>query len=145
LVVRRHVIRFRRERWRTPTGETVVAPLPPGFVGHFGPGLRRFVLGQHYQGQVTTPRLTEQLNDFGIAISKRQVHRLLNERTDGFLAEDAGVLRAAWKRRGGSPSTTSRSGRSASTAPATRGGTAPAPGSATTTSPGSSPPSPRAG
>ena len=94
LVVRRHVIRFRRERWRTPTGETVVAPLPPGFVGHFGPGLRRFVLGQHYQGQVTTPRLTEQLNDFGIAISKRQVHRLLNERTDGFLAEDAGVLRA---------------------------------------------------
>jgi hypothetical protein len=56
--------------------------------------LRRFVLGQHYQGQVTTPRLTEQLNDFGIAISKRQVHRLLNERADGFLAEDAGVLRA---------------------------------------------------
>ncbi len=94
LVVRRHVIRFRRQRWRTPTGETVVAPLPPGFVGHFGPGLRRFVLGQYYQGQVTTPRLTEQLADFGIAISKREVHRLLNTGKDGFLAEDEEVLRA---------------------------------------------------
>ena len=34
LVVRRHVIRFRRERWLTPEG-AAVAPLPPGIVGHF--------------------------------------------------------------------------------------------------------------
>ena len=55
LVVRRHVIRFRRERWLTPEG-AAVAPLPPGIVGHFGPELRRFVLAQYHRGQVTVPR-----------------------------------------------------------------------------------------
>jgi uncharacterized small protein (DUF1192 family) len=41
------VIRYRRERWLTPAGETVVAPLPAGIVGGFGPELRRFVLALH--------------------------------------------------------------------------------------------------
>ena len=52
LVLRAQVIRYRRERWVTPDGRTVVAPLPQGVAGHFGPELRRFVLVQHHQGQV---------------------------------------------------------------------------------------------
>ena len=38
------VVRFRRERWLTPSGETVLGPLPSGIIGGFGPGLRRFLL-----------------------------------------------------------------------------------------------------
>jgi hypothetical protein len=38
------VIRFRRERWLTPEGQEIVAPLPPEVSGHFGPGIVRFVL-----------------------------------------------------------------------------------------------------
>ena len=41
LVVRPATIRYRRERWRTAAGETIVAPLPPGVRGHVGPELRR--------------------------------------------------------------------------------------------------------
>lgn len=52
LVIQPVAIRFRRERWVTPDGKTVVAPLPDGIDGHFGPELRRFVLAQHHQGQV---------------------------------------------------------------------------------------------
>src|SRR5450759_3010058 len=48
LVLRPVAIRFRRERWVTPDGRTVVAPLPPGIDGHFGPELRRFVLAQYH-------------------------------------------------------------------------------------------------
>ena len=55
LVLRPHVVRYRRERWLTPDGRTVVAPLPGGVDGHFGPELRRFVLAQYHQGQVTVP------------------------------------------------------------------------------------------
>ncbi len=51
------VIRYRRERWLLPSGETVLAALPAGIVGGFGPELRRFVLALHAQGQVTTERL----------------------------------------------------------------------------------------
>src|SRR4051794_8097732 len=37
LVLRPHVVRLRRERWLTPDGRTVTAPMPAGIVGHFGP------------------------------------------------------------------------------------------------------------
>jgi Transposase IS66 family len=88
------VIRYRRERWVTPSGETVVAPLPLGTVGGFGPELRRFVLALHAQGQVTTERLTALLNGIGVEISKRQVVRLLAAPLDDLVAEDRDVLRA---------------------------------------------------
>jgi len=88
------VIRYRRERWLLPSGETVLAALPAGIVGGFGPELRRFVLALHAQGQVTTERLTALLNGIGVEISKRQVVRMLTGSLDNFVAEDQEVLRA---------------------------------------------------
>src|ERR1700730_14490782 len=37
LVIRRHVVDFRRERWLTADGRMLTAPLPAGIDGHFGP------------------------------------------------------------------------------------------------------------
>ena len=51
LVLSVHAIRYLRERWVTPDGKTIIAPLPDGIRGHFGPDLRRFVLMQYHQGQ----------------------------------------------------------------------------------------------
>ena len=101
IVLRAEAIRYRRERWVTPDGTIVLAALPAGVVGHFGPELRRFVLAQHHQGQVTVPRLVAQLRGIGVAISKRQVMRLLIAGQDRFLAENrdvlwAGLQTAAW-------------------------------------------------
>lgn len=101
LEIRPRAIRYRRERWLTPDGHTVVAPLPAGTTGHFGPELRRFVVAQYHQGQVTVPRLVEQLRGFGLAISKRQVMRLLIAGQDRFVEEAravlcAGLSNAAW-------------------------------------------------
>jgi hypothetical protein len=94
LLLAPRVIRYRRERWLTPDGRTIIAPLPAGIVGGFGPALRRFVLAGHVQGQVTSERLTALLEGIGIAISKRQVVRLLTSRLDVFVTEDREVLRA---------------------------------------------------
>src|SRR3712207_2398038 len=101
LVRRPEMVRYRRERWLTPEGQLVVAPLPGGVEGHFGPALRRFVLAQYHQGQTTVPRLVAQLRAVGIAISKRQVVRLLIADQRRFLDEGRDVLRvglasAAW-------------------------------------------------
>jgi len=101
LVLRPVAIRFRRERRVTPDGRTIVAPLPAGIDGHFGPELRRFVLTQYHQGQVTVPRLVALLADIGIEVSKRQVVRLLIDQQDRFLGETsdvllAGLQTAAW-------------------------------------------------
>ena len=94
VVLRARVIRYRRERWITPDGQVVIASLPSGVTGHFGPELRRFILMQYHQGQVTVPRLVAQLQAIGVSISKRQVMRLLNSGQDELLAEARDVLRA---------------------------------------------------
>ena len=71
-----------------------MAALPCGVKGHFGPELRRFVLAQHHQGQVTVARLTAQLDSIGVTISKHQVMRMLIDDKETFLQETRDVLRA---------------------------------------------------
>ncbi|WP_306751905.1 IS66 family transposase [Paracoccus actinidiae] len=94
LVISAELIRYRRERWLTPEGKRVIAPLPEGLLGGFGANLRLFCLVLHAQGQVTTERLTAILNGIGMDISKRQVVRILTSGLDDFVAEDQAILRA---------------------------------------------------
>jgi hypothetical protein len=94
LEIRARVIGYRRERWLTPNGATVMAPLPVGITGHLGTELRRFILAQYHQGQVTVPRLVRLMGDFGLSISKRQVMRLLIAGQGRFVGEARAVLRA---------------------------------------------------
>src|SRR3954452_2874663 len=94
LVITARVVRYRRGRWLTPSGESVVAPLAEGTRGHFGPELRRFVRMQYHQGQVTVERLVTLLQAAGVSISKREIMPLLIEEQDDFLGENREVLRA---------------------------------------------------
>jgi Transposase IS66 family len=89
------VTRYRRERWQTPEGETIVAELDPGIVGGYGPNLHRLVLMLHFAGQMTCERIVALLNGMGVAISKRQVVRLLTAKLERFRAEDEAVLETA--------------------------------------------------
>jgi hypothetical protein len=88
------VTRYRRERWGTPDGETIVANLDSGIVGGYGPNLNRLVLALHFAGQMTCERIVALLNGMGVVISKRQVVRLLTVKLERFRAEDAAVLKA---------------------------------------------------
>jgi len=94
LVITVRATRYQRERWLTPDGRTILAPLPEEIGGHFGPELRRFVLMQYHQGQSTLPRLLVLLRSVGVSVSKRQLQRLLTEKHDDLIAEARDVLRA---------------------------------------------------
>jgi len=94
LVISAKATCYLRERWVTPDGQTILASLPQGIEGHFGPELRRFVLAQYHQGQTTMPRLLALVRSVGVSISKRQLVRLLNENHEAFFAEAQDVLRA---------------------------------------------------
>src|SRR4029453_5416065 len=79
----------------------IVAPLPPAVTGHFGPGVVRYVLMQHFQGQVTVERLLGQLRALGLRISKGEILALLTAHQDAFHTEkeallEAGLETAAW-------------------------------------------------
>jgi len=137
LVLQPRVIRYRRERWITPDGQTIVAPLPDGVAGHFGPELRRYILMQYHQGQVTVPRLVAQLQAIGVSISKRQVMRLLIDGQEAFSLRHVRFCVPVCNRRVGSRWMIL--GRDIEPAMAT------ALRSATRTSPGSVPPTAKAG
>jgi Transposase IS66 family len=94
LAVKAEATLYRRERWQTPDGKTLIAPLDAGIVGGCGPHLHRFVLALHVQGQMSCERIVELLTGLGLAISKRQVARLLTAKLERFRAEDEAVLRA---------------------------------------------------
>ncbi len=99
IAFRPEVTLYRRERWTTPEGRTVVADLPAGVIGGCGANLIRLVLVLHFQGQMTCERIVAVLTAAGLSISKRQVARL-TVRLDGFRAEDEAVFSAGLR---GSP------------------------------------------
>jgi hypothetical protein len=137
LVISTRATRYQRERWVIPDGQTILAPLPEGVDGHFGPELRRFVLMQYHQGQSTLPRLEVLLRSMGVAISKRPLHRLLMDKQADFVNEARDVLRAGLE--------TSPCVSVDDAAGAMPGRTAFARRSAMTGSPGSAPGPPKAG
>jgi hypothetical protein len=97
LILKPRVIRYRRERWLTPEGRSLVAPLPaevrPG--NHFGPDLICFLLHQYHHQHVTQPLLLEQVRQLGIDISAGELSRILTEGKDSFHQEKAELLPAA--------------------------------------------------
>jgi len=94
LAVKAEATLYRRERWQTPDGKTLIAPLPAGIVGGCGPHLIQLVLALHFQGQMPYDRIAALLTGLGLAISKRQVARLVTVKLETFRAEDEAVLRA---------------------------------------------------
>jgi len=97
LVLKPRVILYRRERWLTPDGRSLVAPLPADVVpgSHYGPDLICFILHQYHHQHVTQPLLLEQLHQLGIDISAGELNRILTEGKDAFHQEKAELLPAA--------------------------------------------------
>jgi Transposase IS66 family len=97
LIIQPRVIRYRRERWQTLDGQTLIAPLPPGVISgsHFGPDLICFILYQYHHQHVTQPLLWEQLDQLGIDISVGQLSRILTEQKESFHQEKDQLLPAA--------------------------------------------------
>lgn len=95
LKIEAHNVCYRRLRYSLPDGASRTAPLPAHVQGHFGPGLRSYVLYQHHQNGVTQPLIHEELLDLGIDISTGQIDRLLTEGHDQFHVEKDALLPAA--------------------------------------------------
>lgn len=101
LVVQAETIRFWKAKWYSPrTHKTYLAPLPPGYAGQFGPGLKSFVLALAYGANVSQAPLHALLQQAGVQISVGQVARLLVEDQDRWHDEAAAIVAAALR---GSP------------------------------------------
>lgn len=96
LILRPRIVCYRRERWLTPDGQYLVAPLPPEVLpgSHFGPDLICFILHQYHHQHVTQPLLLEQLHQLGVDISAGQLSRILTEEKETFHQEKDELLPA---------------------------------------------------
>jgi len=101
LVFRSETIQFRKAKWYSPGERTsYLAPLPVGYGGQFGPGLKSFVLALGYGANVSQAPLLALLRDAGVQISAGEVAHLLTQDQQRWEAEVATVAAAAL---GGSP------------------------------------------
>ena len=94
LVIRPHNTRYLRARWLTPSGETVIAPLPQDVCGHFDSTLISYIQHQYFSCRVTQPLLLNFIRDIGIDISSGQINEILTEDHEEFHAEKSGILSA---------------------------------------------------
>jgi hypothetical protein len=94
---------FRRAKWWSPASrQTVLAPLPPGYRGQVGPGLRALVLALAYGSHVSQAKIGAFLRDLGIVLSAGQISNLLVQEQDAFHAEApaigaAGLASSPWQ------------------------------------------------
>ena len=95
LKVAAHNTRYRRTVYRLPDGTLAVAALPADISGHFGIGLKQFILYQVHQTHVSQARLLEQLGEYGIDLSAGQLNAILLDGHDAFHAEKDALLPTA--------------------------------------------------
>ena len=87
--------RYRRARYRTVDGKTVMGQLPAEVLGsHFGSALRTYILSQYYQQHVPQNLILREVLEFGICISAGELSQIITEGKDQFHAEKDDVLRA---------------------------------------------------
>jgi hypothetical protein len=103
VVLRADNVVFRRAKWYSPTTRrTSLAPLPPGYHGQVGPGVRALVLALAYGSHVSQPKIAAFLHDLGIDLSAGHVSHLLVQDQEAFHAEaraigEAGLRSSPWQ------------------------------------------------
>ncbi len=70
ILIRTDNVRFRKEVWYAPsTKQSYRAPLPPGYVGEFGPGIHALVVVLAYGCLVSEAKIRDLLTNVGVQIA----------------------------------------------------------------------------
>ena len=88
-------VRFLKEKFYSPSQQqSYLAPLPAGYDGEFGPGIRSLVLTLYYGSEMTEPKIVEFLHNIGVLISDGQLSNLLIKKNEPWHQEKREIYRA---------------------------------------------------
>lgn len=96
-------VEFRKAKYYSAeAGKTYLAPVPQGYAGGFGPGIKALAIVFAYGCNMTQPKMAEWFANVGIRISAGQVSNLLIAKQEGFHAEkdalyEAGLRSSPWQ------------------------------------------------
>lgn len=101
--VKTDTVRFLKEKYYSASQRQIyLAPLPAGYQGQFGPGLRALVITLYYGAEMTEPKIIEFLSHFGLSISTGQLSNLLIKGQERWHTEkdeiyQAGLESSCWQ------------------------------------------------
>jgi FtsZ-binding cell division protein ZapB len=96
-------VRFLKEKYYSASERQIyLAPMPAGYQGQFGPGLRALVITLYYGAEMTEPKIIEFLSHFGLSISAGQLSNLLTKGQERWHTEkdeiyQAGLESSRWQ------------------------------------------------
>jgi hypothetical protein len=86
---------FHKEKyWAPSVGQTFLAPLPHGYEGEFGPGLKALTVTLYFGGGMSERKILGLYKDMGIQVSAGQLSNFLIKDQDEFHAEKQEVCAA---------------------------------------------------
>ena len=94
---------FLKEKYYSPSQErNYLAPMPGGYEGEFGPGVRALVLTLYHASGMTEPKIQEFLEYVGTSISSGQISNLLIKDKEEWHEEkkaiyQAGLVSSEWQ------------------------------------------------
>src|SRR6266436_6405995 len=95
VIFRTDNILFHKEKWYSPSQhQSYLAPLPQGYTGQFGPGIKSLALTLYFGGQMSEPKVAELLRSVGVQISDGHISNLLIKDQGAFHAEKDALYRA---------------------------------------------------
>jgi hypothetical protein len=79
---------FRKQKYYSPSQKKrYVSPLPSGYDGEFGPGVKALVMSLYYGGNMTQGKLLDFLSNIGISMSAGYLSNLLVKKLEKFESE----------------------------------------------------------
>jgi len=103
VVFRTDNVLFHKEKFYSATeGKTYLAPLPAGYDGQFGPGIKALSLVLSFGANVSEPKILELYRNVGVVISAGEVSNLLIKdqavfHTEKGAVHEAGLASSPWQ------------------------------------------------
>ncbi len=103
VVIQSDNVRFRKEKYyASSTGQSYLAPLPAGYAGQFGPGIKALTLVFYYACHMSEPKIREFFAHVGVQIADGTISNLLVKDQDRFHTEQeaaylAGLRSSPWQ------------------------------------------------
>lgn len=95
VVLRTDNVLFHKEKFYSPSaGQSYLAPLPAGYDGQFGPGIKALTIVLAFGANVSEPKIVELYHNVGVVISAGQVSNFLIKDQEVFHTEKAAVHQA---------------------------------------------------
>jgi len=94
---------FHKEKFYSPrVGQSYLAPLPSGYEGQFGPGIKALTIVLAFGANVSEPKILELYRNVGVVISAGQVSNFLIKEQEVFHTAKRRCIRPGWRAAPGS-------------------------------------------